>query len=316
MLEQIFKNCLYVEKSNDGYIPVRFTEKQMKAYEKEEAYYIRANSCAGVSMEFITDQDEVSFEYEGGYYSRPRLILDIYENDVLIQTITDCEHLKHGKVNYKRRNQGKKSKITIYLPYSARLRIFNIDIGNYETISDEGKLRYLAIGDSITQGIESTRASLTYPTLIARHFDAVLLNQAVGGYKYLSESLDEDLPYKPDFVTIAYGTNDFKHLSDESLIKRNITDYYKKLEGMFSCPINVITPIWRKEIDYDEAKRLKFFRIIDIINDMASKYDYHVIDGLKLIPHNEEYYYDSYLHPNAKGFLCYALNLIKQIKIK
>lgn len=52
MLEEIFKNCLYVEHINYKYIPVRFTAKQMKAYEKVEQFFIRANSCAGVSMDF------------------------------------------------------------------------------------------------------------------------------------------------------------------------------------------------------------------------------------------------------------------------
>jgi lysophospholipase L1-like esterase len=314
MLEEIFKNCLNVERVSEKYIPVRFTARQMKAYEKEEQYFIRANSCAGISMDFITDKDEISFEYEADCYSRPKAIFDVYEDDVLIETIAISGDIPKGKISYKRRQTGVKSRITIYLPYSVRLSIYNIDIGNYEAISDEGKLRYLAIGDSITQGIESTRTSITYPILVARHFDAVLLNQGVGGYRHLEESIDKDLPYKPNFVTIAYGTNDFNHISDINIIERNITDYYKKLEGVFNCPINVLTPIWRQEIDEDEVKMLKFLHVSEMIRCVASKYNYNLIDGLKLVPHNKDYYYDRRLHPNAKGFLCYALNLIKFIK--
>ena len=314
MLEEIFKNCLYVERINDRYVPVRFTASQMKAFEKEEQYFIRANSCAGVSMDFVTDKDEISFEYEADCYSRPKAIFDVYEDDVLIETIAISGEIQNGKISYKRRMPGLKSRVTIYLPYSVRLCLFNIDIGNYELLPNEGKLRYLAIGDSITQGIESTRASITYPTLVARHFDAVLLNQGVGGYKHLEESLDKDLPYKPDFVTIAYGTNDFKHIFETNVIEKNITEYYKKLEGMFSCPVNILTPTWRQDAYEDDIKKHKFLHVSEIIRCMASKYNYNLIDGLKLVPHNKEYYYDAYLHPNAKGFLCLALNLIKHIK--
>lgn len=124
------------------------------------------------------------------------------------------------------------------------------------------------------------------------------------------------MPYKPDFITIAYGTNDFKHISDINEFKKNIEDYYKKFDTMFSCPVNVLTPIWRQEANDDVINKNKFYLVSDIICSMASKYNYNLIDGLKLVPHNKEFFFDSYLHPNAEGFLCFALNLIKQIKTK
>ena len=53
--------------------------------------------------------------------------------------------------------------------------------------------------------IKSTSWCHSLPVQLARFFEMDLLNQGVGGYIFNARSLDEEISYQPDVVTVAYG---------------------------------------------------------------------------------------------------------------
>ena len=97
----------------------------------------------------------------------------------------------------------------------------------------ENKKFWLAIGDSITQGMVAKRPSFTYPVNVARVMGYELLNWGVGGDSFNAKLLDF-VGREPDLITIALGCNDWDHFSLNE-IQKNATDYVEKLCSLYKC---------------------------------------------------------------------------------
>ncbi|MEG0691957.1 MAG: SGNH/GDSL hydrolase family protein, partial [Oscillospiraceae bacterium] len=180
-------------------------------------------------------------------------------------------------------------------------------------VDKSGCKKYLALGDSITQGMLSPLSSITYPCILEREWDVQLLNHGVGGYLYNANSLDENLEFDPDIITVAYGANDHYCIASVDTIEENVDAYYKKLKRLYeNKEIYAITPIWRGDLDSEEAVQ-KMRQIRKVITRKAQEYGFGIIDGMKLVPHIYEAYTDHGLHPNAFGFEEMAKNIKKSI---
>jgi len=310
----IFNNCFKVISTGTGYFPIRFTEKQLEGYKNISALFEERSLCpSGVVMEFLTDCPEISFCYNVVKLYKPNAVFDIYENGILCKVFQHNDLDQAGRVVYKRQSAGK-SKITIYLPHLAQLIIDHIEIGSFEPICDNRK-KLLFLGDSITQGMSAVSPSMSFASLIARHFNADYLNQAVAGECFREENLDENLGISPKVIIVAYGTNDTVKVDSLNEIKNNICAYFDKLTSIYSkSRIYAITPIWRDftaEPSYWEKSK----RVEQMIWDKAQKSGCRVVDGLKLVPHLASCYSDATTHPNELGFHQYAFNLCNQIDL-
>jgi hypothetical protein len=62
--------------------------------------------------------------------------------------------------------------------------------------------KILFLGDSITQGWQSERDSMSYAWLLSRYLDADRLNWGVGGSVFHADTL-EDVGFEPDMIFIA-----------------------------------------------------------------------------------------------------------------
>ncbi len=314
-MEKVFHNCLTVDKTPHGFFPRRFTDRQFARYSSlGEAKTIRARCTASVCMSFETDAPEIWFSYHVKSLSRQHISFDIYENDVFQTTVFIQEAPQDGEVRYTRTGSGKtsgeKTKITIYLPVTGEIYIKEMNFGDFDAVPHKKK-KYLALGDSITQGMETFSTSLNYVTLLSRAMDAEVLNQGVGGHVFDAESLDETLDFKPDCITVAYGTNDYTQVRDVSEIEKRIHAYMEKFAAIYKgTPAYFLTPTWRGDIPTEEDAA-RFRKTSEIISEQAQKHGFDVIDGLTLVPHDPVYFADQRLHPNAKGFELYADNLAK-----
>jgi len=84
------------------------------------------------------------------------------------------------------------------------------------------------LGDSITQGYTTVFPSLTYSNVYARERNANCVNQGIGAALFDKENLDPELPFSPDKVFVAYGTNDWTH-SDERDFEFYANEYIEKI---------------------------------------------------------------------------------------
>lgn len=312
----LFHNCLNVIKDGDTYFPVRFTDKLFWFYQDTGVAQFpeRAVQTAGITLEFYTSQEEISFTFFFTCFARDWVTFDVYENDMFMETIHFDDRTAESRFFYKKRTAGE-SRLVIYMPATADTHFRDFYLGEYRPTEAPSR-KYLALGCSIAQGMEAVSPSITYANIVKRHFDAQILNLGIGGFIYDPGSLDEDLPYDPDIITVAYGTNDTSSESSVAEITEKTSAYLEKLKSIYpDKTVHVITPVWRKEWD-DSAKFChKAEAVQDMIVSEAARHHFHVIDGRHAVPHSPAFYKDGFLHPNDLGFALYGLYVIKHMKV-
>ena len=298
----------------DGYIEFdRFNSVQYENQKSNEKLLERSQSCSGVRIAAVTDSENLSFDYKNSPASSdPMGYFDIYTDGAMIAHVGG-ENESEGRVKVSL-GKGEK-KLEIYFPWSKRSSIKDFTLDDNAKIKPlKRRLKLLAYGDSITQGYIAEYPSLTYISRLASMLDADVLNKGIGGDCFSDRIISSPDDFKPDIITVAYGTNDWNSHSAEDT-QRNIRRFFSLLRATYpEAKIFAITPIWRSDFD----KKTQFPCTADKVEDMIREnikgiYDIIVFSGWNLVPHLPEFFADKFLHPNDLGFGIYAENLYKKI---
>ncbi len=314
----LIKGALDIKQTNNEINTYRLSKKQCDFYSESPIFILRAFATAGIRLEFFTYEKKISFEYKATKFYWEHIFFDIYENDVYSDTITEKDNSLSGKVTYNIKHKGK-TKITIYLPYTCDIILKNLSFGEIEYLPKEN-IDYLALGDSITQGMGSKKASFTYPSILADKLNLNFLNQGVGSFYFCADSLD-NLNLSPKLITVLYGANDYYLISTNKKSFEQVINeihlYFEKLAELYpDSKIYVITPIWCGNEEKSKEFNIGYEKLRKCIKKEAELKNFNVIEGLDLIPHNEKFYCDaSLVHPNAEGYNLLADNLLKKINI-
>lgn len=312
-MKELFKNCLRVEENDGWLLPLRFTEKQIQVYSSNEGRKIRSHAPSSVMLSFRSRASKISLEYRITGKSRDWAAFDVVCDGVLKESVIlssdegclEIELTKDPTVE-----------THIYLPHLVDVEIRNIT-ADAPLIPTEKKDRmWLALGDSITQGMVSIRPSGSYPSLISEQLDLELINAGVGGIRFDAAELDY-VGFEPDIITVALGCNDWGTPSEE--FENSVSDYLECLLSIYKCRnIHLVIPIWRSDADQVNAG-MTFAEHREIIRSVASRYPFiNIVDGYSLLPCDEYYYGDPDIkvHPNDEGFLRYAFALMKRISFR
>lgn len=304
----------------DGAIKLRrFTDKQMKHFDDTLNYIDKprkSRASSGMNIDFYTDSPVIKLELSCRVASsQPLCYVDVYVDNIMTNhfgcnTKEDtriCTEFEVGK--------GKK-RVTIWLPclFDASISEFAIEDGAcFEPAKKDCNIMFL--GDSITQGYTTEFPSLTYTNIVTNRMNAHCINQGIGGALFDKSDLDEELPFEPDIIFVAYGTNDWYHSGDRDLGK-NADSFYQKLCSIYpKTKIYAILPIWRANIPrVSEIATMGFDEMHTVLENICRKYNVETIDGRKLTPHHEKFFLPDGTHPNEMGFLQYGENLYKVIE--
>jgi lysophospholipase L1-like esterase len=146
------------------------------------------------------------------------------------------------------------------------------------------------------------------------HYNLDSIVYGVGGGVFDANTLDyygDD--FKPEVITVAYGTNDWARNYSEQRIRDNMKAFLDKLIGYYpDAQIIGISPIWRK--DTEKGFSLSFEQAREVIADVYGEYGITCIDGYTLVSHENSKYADD-VHPNMEGFMEYGENLIKELDL-
>ena len=279
----------------------RFTDSQLEIFgAKREQFRIRTNSTAGCQLSFYTDSGMIIIEVVSGV-----------KFEVLVDGLPYHFFLLDGPKKLPISLPCGRKHIVLSLPnYSEGILAgICLDEGSYVEPYTYQK-KFLFLGDSITQGSQSTRDSFCYAYRVSRFFDAEILNLGVGG-SYMSADTLEDVGFDPDAVFIAYGTNDYTHFDSIVSAETACREYFDKVKELYgNRPIFYISPLWRadgnlvrKTGTLDDCRKV-FIR-------ECEAHGFIHIDGYSLVPHVPFYLNDGYLHPSDLGFSFYSENLIK-----
>ena len=305
----------------------RMTQEQEEFYKERNDFYIKALSTAGIKLVFKTDSKSLFMKVnisKGStrtYFSHDVFVdgkmigsLDNYSGMEIPQAYTtiDCPLGSFEKIF--ELGDGEKT-VCIYFPWSVASEIeeVSIDDGAFaEAVKSEKTL--LAFGDSITQGYDALKCSNLYMSRLSRMLGADEYNKAIGGEIFFPALAKTKEAFEPDYITVAYGTNDWSTKTVDEF-KTNCREFYLSLSKNYpKAKIFAITPIWRK--DYAESREFGDFvsveqLIKELTSDLANVY---CISGFDFVPHDENYFGDLSLHPNDAGFECYAKKLYEKMK--
>lgn len=317
-IKEITLGALNIDVSEAGeYNFYRFTEHQMEdVYIEIPDFYKKSKAAAGIRLDFLTDSETLSFRYtiKSGS-SRKFYFFDICVDGVMVAHEGEAEMTaKSGEIKVTLGAGKTERRVTVWLPGLSIVRLSDITLDDGATLRRApASLKILVLGDSITQGYDAVYPSQCYANKLAAMLDAEIVNQAIGGEVFRPEILDENLPFTPDLITVAFGTNDWSKCTAETF-EKNADAFYTKLATIYpDKPAFVILPIWRA--DWEKVTKAKpFHESRAILKALAEKHpNFHTIDGCKLTPHLPAFFSDLYLHPNDLGFEIYAQELVKRM---
>jgi len=285
------------------------TQNQVDAwYKLEHILGERAEVTTGVRLDFYTNSSTFSFTAVAGNK------FEIYINNLMQY------NLKRADLNndsYSIKLDGAENRITLIFPshdFPAVLSAVEIDDGaTVRPVDYDCKMMF--IGDSITQGWDSGYDSLSYAYRVSRFFNAESVIHGVGGGMFHETIFDEDVPFDPDIVVIAFGTNDWGRFKSIDELKYHANKFLGSIAKKYAGKkIFAISPIWRADTENVVKATGTFADVCDAVKAEIVNAGIILIDGLTLVPHHSDFYADAYLHPNALGFGIYAENLIRQMQ--
>ncbi len=312
-IRTIAHGALCVREENGEINLSRFTDPQREYYrlssEKNptNGFFRKTFATSGIRLEFVTDSDLLAFTYHTAYASSRRFYyFDIFVDGVMV------EHFGHENISESRADFSMKlpegtHTVCIYLPCLAQASFCDFTLSDGAFFRPvERPLKLLCYGDSITQGYDAKYPSQTYANLLADKLGAELVDQGIGGEHFCPGLIAEDIPYAPDIITVAYGTNDWSN-QDPTLTTERANAFYAELRRRYpAAKIFAITPIWRAD-NHRVTKIGTFEQGRDIVRNAARAAGVTaVIEGDGMIPHLPEACADLYLHPNDFGFKFYA----------
>ena len=313
-MKSITRGAVSITEKDGFYRFERYAEEQKKAYEgTRQRSYLRVGATASVVLDFYTDSETLTFDYE---IDRLNMVLadymffDIWEDDIMTFHIGEYSVEKMLSTAKIKLSKGEK-RVRIFLPniFKMNLSALTLDDGASFRPS-KAKGRALILGDSITQGFDAHCPSMSYPNAIARNFDLDLVNQSIGGEVFLPDSLGSEPIFDADFITVAYGTNDWWSGSPDYGIAR---EYFRRLTRLYpSAKKFYISPIWLAA-DKEPEGKVSFYDAIAGFETCAREEGFTVIEGLKIMPHVTEMFSDGE-HPNDLGFTEYAKNLTEKLR--
>lgn len=327
-IKAISTGAVRVWEDNEGIKLCRFTEEQVQAYVGTEEYFpCRCLTNAGMKFAFKTNSKKLFIKMKVIHqHARRYFSLDVTVNGKpvgYIDNFADAEdineyiHTPFLRENYEKEfdlGEGEK-RVYVYLPWSlqAVFEEVSLDEGSFIEPLKEDKL-LLAFGDSITQGYDAMRPSNRHITQLAAALGADELNKAIGGDCFFPKLAGIKEGINPDYITVAYGTNDWVKRDRDTFLKNSKLFYSALSQNYPQAKIFAITPIWRA--DYEKQREIGPFEIIEqgIREAVLGLENVTLLNGLSFIPEETKYYADGHLHPNDEGFAHYFKNLSATIQ--
>ena len=327
-MKAIAKGVMDVTEENGAFVFHRLNKAQMGIYKPNTGGWRRAQALASVHLDLETDADMLSFTAVNGWNSTG---VRYFYFDLWV----DGKMLYHDGFSYNENADGTtmmrfgpwhtdlampagSKRVQLYLPAICHVELQAVELKGATYVKPvESKRRWLAFGDSITEAHSSHMPSMQYTEQVARAIDAEVLNQGAGGEQFMACKIVPGSYPKVDFITVAYGTNDYTHCPNEETFEREAGGFFQALHREFGdTPVLVLLPLWRGHEKTGKAFALgSLLRVRERIREIALRYPANrVVDCSGFIPPVYDFFADKGLHPNALGHTFYAKGLLPEVK--
>ena len=319
-IRSVATGVLEMEEETGGVRLYRMTKAQRSWYDAKNPPVNRAHSMAGVTLDFYTDSASLTLACSGiwinpNYHCTFDLLVDGERWTFFRIHEAEAQMDRAGETAFRhvfRLPEGEK-RVTLYFPaYKMRIDEVSLDDGAVFR-PHQHKLNWLVFGDSITEGREPTHSDSPYINRVARRLDAQVYNQAISGEMFRVGKIMPGSYPACDFVTVAYGTNDFRKQEAELLLP-TVAVFFRELVAEFpDVPIVYFLPVWRSDKDRITRGRT-LEEVIPLLRKEAERWpQITVVDCWDFIPHEEGYFFDARLHPNDEGAACQAEGVYRAV---
>ncbi len=308
---------LDVRHTPEGYRFDRFTPTQAAAfYRKAAGLGIKCTTSAGARLDFYTDADFLRFDYAQMVSTSDRRFsyFDVYCNDSLLLHYGSSDASIPSDGTWQVSLPAGENRVQIYFPTLASFALKALFLSEGASLRPHCPQRHILLhGDSITQGYDARFPSQTYAARLSRYYDAEIFNQAIGAACFNPEVIERVTENDPDFILIAYGTNDWQMKNSEEFRADAQAFFHKIVETYPGVPTFQILPIWRTDLDEVSPNAGDFMECRQRLAKWACTEGITVLDNYELVPYDTDLFSDGYLHPNDEGFAFYARNLCRML---
>lgn len=309
----------------------RFTEEEERFYQHRDdtlgrSFLFRCKAPAGMRLSFLTDSRTLKIAATVGVAtSRSYFSFDVFEDGAPVGYLDNFGEEKFlgnftevalplGTFEKTFSLREGESRVSVYLPWSVVIEDMTLELDDGATLTPvRPEKKYLVYGDSITQGYDALRPSHRYAARLSDLFGAEEINKANGGEIFVPPLAAMKVDFAPDYITVAYGTNDWSTTDGESFL-RDAKRFYSTLSSYYpEAKIFAITPIWRA--NFEEEKPFGTFAEVEARIREATKGlpNVTVLSSFELVGHDMNLFADLRLHPRDEGFDEYFENLSKKI---
>jgi len=331
-LEQIKAITLgasYIDETEKGINFHRFTREQEELYKVRSAgFYQKCFGPSGVRLSFETDSTTLGFSVDISVSStRKYFSFDLFVDGKYRESLENYSD-KEIPVHYVKAEfpqghfdktfalgEGRKSVVLLF-PWSVCVDLCSVTLDDgADIVPVKPQKKLLAYGDSITHGYDAMLTSNRYIGKLADALGAEEYNKAIGGEIFFPELAALDEVFTPDYITAAYGTNDWSKNKSIDVLRENCTRFYSTLAEKYpNAKIFALTPIWRGDIDRVNDVG-SYADVVNVIAEAVKPYaNITLIECEHVVPADTTLYADFRLHPNDKGFEHYFTNLYEKIK--
>ena len=264
----------------------------------------RAETTSGIRLDFHTDSRSLRFKASGGKF-------EVLIDGLLRYALTGGEHTLNlcDELGV----YGGEHRVTLAFPSHSTGVLGAVELDDGASIIPHAfDRKILFIGDSITQGWQSSYDTASYAWRVSNFFNADSVIQGIGGAYYHPSTFDV-IDYDPDLVLVAYGTNDFSRNTTMEKFRAYIDGFLDPLaEAYRGKQVFILSPIWRGQ--HEDKAMGSFSDCRRAVAEAAEARGFVHIDGLRLVPAMAEMMGDGWLHPNDLGFSYFAENLIRELQ--
>ena len=312
-LKTITLGALFLEELPQGVRFHRLTDAQTEAFRLQDAGLARkCAACAGIRFDFHTDATSLSLTYRDQTMTSSRTwsYFDVLVNGTLLLHSGTEDVPTHPDGHFQVSLPEGENHVEIYLPTLSALTIESLSLSDGASLRPHRPQRkFLVHGDSITQGYDARCPSNSYINRLARHYDAEVLNQAIGSACFDGNVIERVAD--PDFILVSCGANDWR-FRDWDTFCAGAEGFFRRLRELYpTAPVFDVLPIWRADLNAGHPCAGEFLTCRAQIARTAEKYGCTVLDDYHLLPHDTRLFSDGELHPNDEGFFLYAQRLIE-----
>jgi len=316
-LKEIAHGCCEAREEDRGVMFDRMNDPLREFYSATEGWTTCRRSPAGVRLRFRSNTPRIAVSLRYGRSECPSYCADLFVDDDPVRSVgpEGAAERWSGEI-YAAGTRAERS-FDLWMPHVTETWLEWLEVDDDATVTPVAReaVTWLALGDSITQGMVATSPARSYVAIAARALGVGVHNVGVGGTKMLPELGRGAGVLRCMFATVAIGVIDW---AQSRRIEPFAADTTEMLAGLVAghedLPVCLVTPlpIFDRPKKNERGLTIEDYRTA-LRRASAGLANVTVIEGTSLGMDSPECFVDG-VHPNDHGMRVAGTSLAEQLR--